>query len=305
MPELPEVETIRRGIEKYLVGHTIENVDVKLPKIVEGDTKNVVGAKIIGARRVGKGLLIDLSNNYTLAIHIKLTGQLVYRGGKTKNIEISKAKVGTTPNNFTHLIFKLKAQNAKHKTKTQSSKVEENNAYLYYNDQRRFGWIKIVKTEDALSLPFFKSMGPEPSLSKDTEGQAVLTLQKFKQIVSKPNMSIKPLLMDQKRIGGIGNIYANDALHLAKIDPRRKAKDLTPEEIEKLYHAILSVMEKSFKYGGASELSFVNILGQEGEYQRHSLVYGKKGKPCKNCGTTIVKFFQAGRGTFMCPKCQA
>ena len=110
--------------------------------------------------------------------------------------------------------------------------------------------------------------------------------------------------MDQTKIGGIGNIYANDGLFLAGIDPRRRAKTLTEIEIEKLYDSVLAVMKKSFKYGGASELNFVNALGQEGEYQRHSLVYGKKGKECPNKNGTIKKIFLGGRGTFFCESCQ-
>ena len=110
--------------------------------------------------------------------------------------------------------------------------------------------------------------------------------------------------MDQTKIGGIGNIYANDALFLAKIDPRRRAKTLSEQEIKSLFDAVLSVMKKSFKYGGASELNFVNALGQEGEYQRHSLVYGKKGKDCPNNNGKIKKIFLGGRGTFFCESCQ-
>lgn len=279
MPELPEVETIKLGIQKYLVGHTITDVDIKLPQVFQGEKKNVVGAKITEARRVGKGLIIELSNGYCLAIHIKLTGQLIYRGQETKNVQVSKTKVGTTPNKFTHVIFHL-----------------DKGGTLYYNDQRRFGWIKVVKTAEVMELPFFKTMGPEPF--KD------LTEEKFKQILSKSALPVKVLIMEQKRIGGIGNIYANDALYLAGIHPKRKAKDVTEKEAGELFKAIIAVMEKSFKYGGASELTFVNLLGQEGEYQRHSLVYGKKGGRCKNCGGEITKFYLGGRGTFVCENCQ-
>ena len=279
MPELPEVETIKLGLQKYLVGHAIESVDIKVPKIFQGDRKNVIGGKVKDIRRKGKGLIIDLDNGYSLAIHIKLTGQLIYRDEKTKNVQVSKTKVGTLPNKFTHIIFSL-----------------DKNATLYYNDQRRFGWIKVVKIEEVEELPFFKTLGPEPF--KD------LTLEKFEKVVTNKNTAIKPLIMDQTKIGGIGNIYANDALFLASIDPRRPAKTLSKAEIKKLYNAILSVMEKSFKYGGASELNFVNVMGQEGQYQNHSLVYGKKGKPCSKDGTIIKKIYLGGRGTFFCEKHQ-
>lgn len=209
MPELPEVETIRLGLQKYLVGHKILDVEVKIPKIFEGNPKDVIGANVIKARRFGKGLVIDLSNNHSLVIHVKLTGQLIYRDEKTKKIPVSKQKVGELPSKFTHVIFTL-----------------DKSAYLYYNDIRRFGWIKVVKTDQVQNLPFFKGMGPEPF--KD------LTLEYFKKVLSSSNVAVKPLIMDQKRIGGIGNIYANDACYYAKIDPKRPAKSLNSSETEKL-----------------------------------------------------------------------
>jgi len=280
MPELPEVETIRLGLTKYLIGHKIEDVEIRVAKIFEGNSKDIIGAIVNDVRRFGKGLVIDLSNKNSLAIHIKLTGQLIYRGRETSKIQISKEKVGEgLPNKFTHIIFKL-----------------DKNSFLYYNDQRRFGWIKVLATSEVGELPFFKNMGPEPF--KD------LTLSKLEKIISGKNTAIKMLLMDQTRIGGIGNIYANDALNLAKIDPRRPAKSLSKQETKVLYDSILKVMEKSFKYGGASELTFVNVLGQEGEYQNHSRVYGKKGGKCPNCGGEIKKVFLGGRGTFFCERCQ-
>ncbi|MBI2032199.1 MAG: bifunctional DNA-formamidopyrimidine glycosylase/DNA-(apurinic or apyrimidinic site) lyase [Candidatus Levybacteria bacterium] len=294
MPELPEVETIRLGLQKYAIGHKIEDIEIRLPKMFQGDPKDIVGAKVTAARRFGKGLVIDLDNGYSLAIHVKLTGQLIYRDEQTKNIEVSKAKVGTVPNNFTHVVFVL-----------------DKNAKLYYNDQRRFGWIKVVPTDKVSELSYFKGIGPEPQLKgmPDVSGvsevsKGKLTFEKFKARVSISHLKIKPHLMDQKKIGGIGNIYANDALFLAGIDPRRKGHSLSEEELKKLYKAIHTVMEKGFKYGGASELTFVNVLGQEGEYQRHSLVYGKKRKPCPNCGEEIKKIFLGGRGTFFCETCQ-
>lgn len=287
MPELPEVETIRLGLNKYLAGHKIVDVEVKLPKIVTGETKNIIGAKFVSVERYGKGLVMNLSNGYSIAVHIKLTGQLIYNDlafVRNRNINISKQKVGTLPNKFTHVIFKL-----------------DKGAFLYYNDIRRFGWIKIIKKEDLKTLPFFKDLGPEPIPSS---GQPPLTLEQFENILSKSSLAVKVLIMDQKRIGGVGNIYANDALFLSGIDPRRKAKELNKEEAKKLYEAILEVLKKGLKYGGASELTFVNALGEEGGYQNHFLVYGKNGKPCSKDGTIIEKIFLGGRGTYFCPKHQ-
>lgn len=277
MPELPEVETVRLGLQKYVVGHVIQDIEIRDSKIFQGSAEQIIGAKIVDVKRVGKGLILDLSNKYSLAIHIKLTGQLVYRDDSLRKTPLS-LKVGTLPNKFTHVVFDL-----------------DKKAKLYYNDMRRFGWIKIVRTDDVFRLPFFKDMGPEPL--KD------LTLEKFEQIL-KASTKIKPLIMDQKKIGGVGNIYANDALFKAGIDPRRPAKSLSSSEIKKLYDAILSVVKLSLENGGASELSFVNILGQEGNYQNHTLIYGKTGSKCKKCGS-IIKFFKlSGRGTYVCFNCQ-
>lgn len=296
MPELPEVETIKRGLTKYVVGHTIQDVEIINPGIIQGDIKNVVDQKIIGARRVGKGLILDLSNNYSLGIHIKLTGQLIFRGKETDGLEVSKDKVGSVPNKFTHVVF--------HLTK-RSATDEVRQASLYYNDQRRFGWIKIVKTTELMTLPFFKNMGPEPFAKQNGSLQPNLDLETFSKIVKGKPTKIKPLLMDQEKIGGIGNIYANDALFKAMINPARPAKSLSDDEIKELFNAIIAVMEKSFEEGGASELSFVNVLGQEGGYQRHALVYGKTGKPCPRGDGTIERITLAGRGTFFCKQCQA
>lgn len=278
MPELPEVETIRRGLEEYIIGKTIESVNNIHKGILEGNTSHITGQRIIDVQRIGKGLILHLANEYSIAIHIKLTGQLIFQDEKTKQIPVSKEKVGTLPNKFTHVVFEL-----------------SKNSRLYYNDQRRFGWIRIRRKREVMDFDFFKNMGPEPF--KD------LTLERFTKIVNSQT-KIKPLIMDQTRIGGIGNIYANDALFRARINPARPAKTLSKKEVKELFNSIIAVMEKSFEEGGASELSFVNILGQEGNYQRHALVYGKSGKPCPRGNGTIKRITIGGRGTFYCEVCQ-
>lgn len=291
MPELPEIETLKMGILKYVVGHKILGVEKSHPKILQGDIENIIGAEVTGVDRVGKGLILVLSNGYCLAIHVKLTGQIIYRDAATSDIPVSKEKVGSLPNLFTHVILEL-----------------DHEAKLYYNDQRRFGWIKIVKSSDLKDLSFFRDMGPEPFEAlgqKAPDPMRDLTLSRFKFVVGKKQTKIKPLLMDQTNMGGIGNIYANDALFLSKISPERPGKSLTDEELTKLYDSLLVVLKKGFESHGASELSFVNVLGQEGEYQNHTLVYGKRNKPCpNNCGGKILFTKIAGRGTYYCPTCQ-
>ncbi len=306
MPELPEVETVRRGLEKYVVGHKILDIEILHLKPFQGEKEKVLNSKIVSARRIGKGLILGLANGYSLAIHIKLTGQLVFRDSKTQSEPLSP-KVGSLPNKYTHVIFHLSSLNTEplgHSERSEESRDpsampqdDKRSAILYFNDMRRFGWIKVIKTDEISSLPFFKSMGPEPF--KD------LSLKIFIKLVSNSSTKIKPFIMDQTKIGGIGNIYANDALFKAKIDPKRPAKSLNIKETNELYDSIIKVMEKSFEEGGASELSFVNILGQEGNYQNHSLVYGKTGKKCpRDDGGIIKRISLGGRGTFFCDMCQ-
>lgn len=279
MPELPEVETIRRGLEKYVVGHKIKSIEILHPKPFQGNQSDILDTKILSTRRIGKGLILDFENNISLAIHIKMTGQLIFRDSSTAKEPISP-KVKSIPNKYTHIIFHL-----------------DKNAILYYNDFRRFGWLKVIKTDEISKVPLFSAMGPEPF--KD------LTFEVFKELVKKSPTKIKPFIMDQSKIGGIGNIYANDALWNAKIDPVRSAKSLTDKELKELFDSIIKVMELSLAQGGASELTFVNILGQEGNYQSHTLVYGKKGKPCpRKDGGIINRIVIGGRGTFFCDKCQ-
>ncbi len=280
MPELPEVETMRLGLQKYIVGHKIIDIQIKVPKLFVGNKNDVIGAKIVGLKRIGKGLIIKLSNNFILAVHLKMTGQLIYSDNKTKDLRLS-AKIGGTslPSKYSHIIFTL-----------------DRNASLYYNDLRRFGWIKVVKKDRLMQIPFFKEMGPEPL--KD------LTFAKFKEIISKSNLAIKVLLMDQKKIGGIGNIYANDACFEAKINPRQPAKQISEREIKKLYDSISKVLQNGLEYGGSSDENFVNALGQEGNYQNHTLVYGREKELCTVCGKPIKKIKLGGRGTYFCPNCQ-
>jgi len=287
MPELPEVETIKLGLQKYLVGHKIEDIEIRVPKIFQGNSKDVIGAKVVDIKRIGKGLIIELDNSCVLAVHLKMTGQLVFQDKTVSGSALSK-KVGgdVLPSKYSHVIFNL-----------------DKGAKLFYNDLRRFGWIKVIRKDELKNIPFFKEMGPEPKVGKDLAGKE-LTFDYFKNVIQKGNLPVKLILMDQKRIGGIGNIYANDALFLAGIDPRRKGKTLTDSEIEKLFNAIHAVIKKSLNYGGSSDENFVNVLGQEGNYQNHTLVYGKEGEKCSICGSIIQKIQLGGRGTYFCPSHQ-
>jgi formamidopyrimidine-DNA glycosylase len=282
MPELPEVESIRIQLEKYLVGHRIEDVKIRYGKKFEGDLKDIVGTKVKKVRRFGKVLSIDLDNGFSILVHVKLTGQLIYRGPNLpKPHKLSKKVTGDVPGKHTHVIFNL-----------------DKKGKLYFNDVRKFGWIRITQSSKLkTNNDFIKNLGPEPF--KD------LTLDKFATIAQSTGRSIKTLLMDQSKISGVGNIYANDALWLAEINPKRPSSSLSTSEIRNLFNAIEEVLKEGLKRGGASELAFVTPDGKEGTYQEQFLAYGKEGEICPRCAEGKFKKVKlSGRGTFFCPVCQ-
>jgi formamidopyrimidine-DNA glycosylase len=279
MPELPEVESIKIQLVKFLKNHTILKVEVHNTKYnITG--RDVVGNKITDVRRFGKALVIDLSNDYSIVAHVKMTGQFIYKGPNLRTKPVyTKKVVGGVPGKHTHVIFTL-----------------DRGGTLYFNDYRRFGWMELVQKSKVNSQNFIKKLGHE--FLKD------LGLAEFSEILSKTKKPIKVLLMDQTKMAGVGNIYANDALWMAKINPQRKADSLGKKEQTALFNAIESVLKEGIKRGGASELAFVTPDGGEGEYQDFTLVYGRDGEPCKTCKTQIKKIKLGGRGTYFCSKCQ-
>lgn len=287
MPELPEVEAIKFQLGRLLKGHKIVSVESKHPKFLV-DPKKIVGASVSGTRRFGKVVVIDLDNGNSIIAHVKLTGQFIYRGpnlGKTPLL--SKKVVGGVPGPHTLLIFNL-----------------DKGGVLYYNDIRRFGWVRVLGTSDVLEEPFIKKLGPEPPVVEGFTGEN-LTVEKFAQILSKSSRPVKIVIMDQEKMGGVGNIYANDALWLSKIDPKTPAKNIESSKVKELYEAIISVLREGIKWGGASELAFVTPDGTEGKYQGHTLAYGHTGEPCERCHKAkFVKYFLGGRGTYVCTFCQ-
>jgi len=281
MPELPEVESVKLQLDDYLVGHIIESVKINYQKCFTGDSKEIIGARVKSTRRFGKALAIDLSNSNSLLIHIKMTGQLIYRGPNLKRPPmLSKKVTGGLGGKHTHVIFVL-----------------DRKGMLYYNDVRKFGWIKVVKTNKVARNKFIEKLGPEP-----LDG---LTLEVFKKLTGSTKRSIKTLLMDQSKIGGVGNIYAQEALWLSKIHPEKQACKLSNREIKSLFNAIEKVLKEGLKRGGASENNFVTPDGTDGNYQKHFLVYGREGEMCPRCKKAKFKKIKtAGRGTVYCPYCQ-
>ncbi|HEX9664807.1 MAG TPA: bifunctional DNA-formamidopyrimidine glycosylase/DNA-(apurinic or apyrimidinic site) lyase [Patescibacteria group bacterium] len=288
MPELPEVETIRRGFKKYLTGKKIISVKVKVPKLVKLPVaqfkKLLRGSKIKDVRRRAKLLIIDLSNKFSLLIHLKMTGQLVYRrpGGQLlAGGHPIKDGLENLPNKYSHIVFTFNDQ-----------------SNLFFNDLRKFGWMKVIATDQVEKYLREVGYGPEPL-------DQAFTLKKFKKMLAgREKSKIKALLLKQDFIAGLGNIYCDEACFYAKIHPLRTVKSLTDQEIKKLYQGIKKVLKDSIELGGTSFDQYVNIDGARGGYVPRLKVYQRQGNPCRRCCTKIVKIKAAGRGTHFCPKCQ-
>ena len=287
MPELPEVETIKRGLAKSIIGKTIADVDVRVAKIFHGRKEDILGAKILNIKRRAKMIIIGLNNSQSLLIHLKMTGQLVFdqkpnvKSTRTAGGHPSKELAMDLPNKYSHAIFKF-----------------SDKSVLYFNDMRKFGYIKIYATEQIDKLKVLSNLGPDP-----IEGE--LKAEYLKKAFSKrPKIKIKQILLDQTVISGVGNIYADEALFCAGISPLRLAKNIKNSELEKLIECIKKVMLLSLKYGGSSENTYVDSEGKKGQMQNYFQVYRKTGDECpRGCGE-IVRTVVGGRGTHYCPKCQ-
>jgi len=265
MPELPEVETIKRDLEKIILGKKISEVFIHNPKVLRGISSNefkkgLVGATFKNILRRAKVLILELSNGKSLVIHLKMTGQLVYPGGD-KNARVS---------------FKL-----------------SDGKILDFNDQRLFAELRLM--DDWRKFKFIENLGPEP---------LDLGLEEFKRMLKSKKTKIKPLLMDQSFISGIGNIYAAESLFRSRIGPRRPAQSLTDAEINTLLKQIKEVLKSAIKHGGSSVDDYVRLSGGKGNYSKLHQVYGREGKPCFVCKSSVKKMSLGGRGTYFCPRCQ-
>lgn len=311
MPELPEVETIRRGLEKKIVGLTIKNLQVFYPKGVQFKPELVRGKKVVGVWRRAKMLGVDLSLRgaeatkqshdrdrhsgncriaMTLLFHLKMTGQLIYVGNRLQSTGDRLIGGHPTPDMQNQMPIKS----------TVAVFEFNDGSHLYFNDQRRFGWIKLVDSEQVTgdSNSILGKLGPEPFDPKFTWEILKDNLLKHK---SQP---IKVAIMDQSTLSGVGNIYASESLFLAKIDPRRKVNSLSDAEFKKLYQGIKNSLKLAIEKGGSTRAHFVNVDGEKGYFLDYANVYGKEGYSCNGCKGKVEKIQQAGRGTYWCPKCQ-
>ncbi|MEE0888365.1 MAG: bifunctional DNA-formamidopyrimidine glycosylase/DNA-(apurinic or apyrimidinic site) lyase [Candidatus Saccharimonadaceae bacterium] len=280
MPELPEVETIRRGLDEYIVKQKIVSVDVYCEKSFCGVVGDIVGRKIEKIRRYGKALIVDLDGGVSLMIHLRMTGQLIY-DGETRYAagHPSENFVAKLPNKQTRVVIKL------------------SDGVLYFNDQRKFGFIKVLPTARVEQDEFVKKLAKEPwDMSIDDFYEKLQRHQKA---------CIKAVLLDQTIICGLGNIYADEALYVAKIHPERRAGELDKPEAEKLLKAACEVMDESIESGGSTMATYVRADGTKGDYlEKFAKVFRKEGLACPRCGAKIIKKRVAGRGTHICPKCQ-
>ncbi|QOD85397.1 bifunctional DNA-formamidopyrimidine glycosylase/DNA-(apurinic or apyrimidinic site) lyase [Weissella viridescens] len=273
MPELPEVETVRRGLNRLVKGHTILGTEVRWPKTVSNMTPEEFDAELTGRKietvdRRGKYLLFRLSGDMTMVSHLRMEGAYY------------TVPAGTEPGKHDLVTFHL------------DEKVD-----LLYRDTRKFGRMTLVKNSELGQVPGLATLGPEPT-EKD------LTFAYMKEIFNKSHGRIKPFLLDQSHIAGIGNIYADETLWQSKIHPKTHTDALSDDEIKVLRENIINEMDRSIKHHGTTVHSFTNVFGEAGEFQNELEVYGRAGEPCLRCGTTLEKIKVAQRGTTFCPHCQ-
>jgi len=282
VPELPEVETVRRELEKRIVGKKIAKIEVLEKKQFLGDPKKVVGREIKSIWRRAKVLVIDI-NGLILLVHLKMTGQIIYLSNKKRLVSVGHPLpfiLNQLPNKTTRLVINL-----------------DDSSRLFFNDLRKFGWFKLLTKKQAeVELADF---GPEP-LGKD------FTLRYFINSLGRTRRVVKMALLDQRLVAGIGNIYASEVLFAARVSPRRQANSLSDQEISRLYRAIKEILSEAIDYGGtsAADQAYVRPDASPGRYQNKLGVYQREGKPCYSCGGIVKKIKQNNRSTFWCPGCQ-
>lgn len=272
MPELPEVETVRQGIASHIIGQQILRISVNLPRLLKNATvqefaKALADKTITAVTRRGKYILIHLSGNTGILVHLRMTGSLVYEGGEH------------IPIRGEHIVMAL--------TK----------GYLLYGDIRTFGCLWLVPNAGLTGIKGYDTLGPDgisPSF----------TVPYLREKMKASSRAIKPFLLDQTVVAGLGNIYVDEALFLAKIRPSRRANAIGVKRIASLHDAIVTVLHRGLAHGGTTIRDFVNGTGREGQNQHFLAVYGKEGTPCPVCGTLIKYVKLGGRGTHYCPKCQ-
>lgn len=271
MPELPEVECVVRGLRSRITGKTISQVTINLDRIIRGHPKDLAeslrGQSFTGVRRRGKLIILDLSGGCSLLVHLGMSGQLLYLPSHVPQIK------------HTHFIFHL----------------ADDDHQLRYRDQRQFGTIQLAETAQLEKHPQIAGLGPEPM---------EISPEEFVSRIGTFRRQIKPLLLDQRALAGLGNIYADEALHRANIHPLQRASDLGVGQLKKLHGAIQEVFNAAISHLGSTVDQYRGVDGGRGNFQRFHRVYGRQGQPCFRCQGPIEKIRVGGRGTHLCPRCQ-
>ncbi len=281
MPELPEVETVKSRLEDLLVGQVIDDVKILKKKSFQGLPQQIVGNSIDAVSRKAKLIKINLAGKYNLLIHLKMTGQLIFINNDLRigGGHPTADWVKDLPSDHTRVIITFKSD-----------------AKLFFNDMRIFGWIKVL-TEKEIKQEFDK-YGPDAIDPEFTPDYLFEKLQRR-------TIAIKQALMIGKIVGGIGNIYASEALFLAGIDPQKSAQKLSKQEVETLVTVIKKLMKRAVRHGGTTfDDKFVDVNGLSGQFQDKLYVYGREGEPCYECGGQVKKIKINNRGTYYCPSCQ-
>ena len=287
MPELPEVETLRRCLSTAITGRLVVSVDVLDSRIFAAPRAvidEVAGHRIDRVARRGKVLILFLQDSGSLLIHPRMTGQLVVTVAGVTVLaggHPTPSLLQPMPRPTTRVIMRL-----------------DDAAILYYNDSRRFGWIRLASGRPDADDPFLRRLGPEPLTAAFTA--AVLR----EGLARHARAPVKAVLLNQAVVAGIGNVYADECLHHARIYPGRRAGDLSEREMRRLHAAIGSVLGGAIATGGTSFAGYINDFRGWAGYLDHAEVFRRQGQPCPACGTLIIRTRVAGRGTNFCPHCQ-
>ena len=288
MPELPEVEVVKKSLEKKILNFIIKKVQINdgnlRYKINKDEISRIIGKKIKKIRRRSKFIIFELEKNIFMLVHLGMTGKFFFLNKKKKKVKTS-FYYNINPKKdrkYNRVIFFLK-----------------DNQKLIYNDVRKFGFIKIFNLSQIRKNLHLKNLGPEP-LSRNWNKEY------FKNYISGRNRNIKNILMDQNCISGLGNIYVNEILFLSAINPHRKVKKLKMIEIKKIVLNTKKILKTAIRLGGSSIRNFNSDAGKKGNFQQYFKVYDRKGKECSNtdCSFTIIKTVISNRSTFFCKRCQ-
>jgi formamidopyrimidine-DNA glycosylase len=286
MPELPEVETVRRGLEPVLAGATLTRVEARRPDLrfplPEGFVQRLTGARIERLERRAKYLLGPLDRGDTLVMHLGMSGRFEIAGGQAARRPGEFHYAAPANPKHAHVVFET-----------------DGGARVTYFDPRRFGYMALIATDQLAAHPWFAGLGPEP-LGPD------FTAAHLGRAFAGRRQSVKASLMDQRIVAGLGNIYVCEALYRARISPLKPAGEIGARALTKLVTAVRTVLEEAIDAGGSTLRDYAAADGALGYFQHRFSVYGREGEPCPGpgCSGKIVRIVQAGRSTFYCPACQ-